>query len=204
VGAQPVGFIGAGGVELWGELLARPSTVLLVHDAGRDLDAWSPLPELLAERGFGSFAFDLRGCGLSDGRPGGGASPPTSWRPPATRGARALVRSSRLGPVAAPTPCCGPLPTPGCRQSCSYRRRAQVPERCDGRRCAARRCPSWSSSGLRTRQPSSVPASCSRCASGRALSSSCRPPRSPMHCWTEHAPPRRSNTPSHISPITAG
>jgi alpha-beta hydrolase superfamily lysophospholipase len=71
VGAQPVGFIGAGGVELWGELLARPSTVLLVHDAGRDLDAWSPLPELLAERGFGSFAFDLRGCGLSDGRPGG-------------------------------------------------------------------------------------------------------------------------------------
>jgi len=71
VGTQPVGFVGAGGVELWGELVVRPSTVLLVHDAGRDLDAWAPLPELLTDRGFGVFSFDLRGCGLSAGRAGG-------------------------------------------------------------------------------------------------------------------------------------
>jgi pimeloyl-ACP methyl ester carboxylesterase len=41
--------------------------VVLVHDHGRDLDAWRDLPAALAEDGLAVLAFDLRGHGGSDG-----------------------------------------------------------------------------------------------------------------------------------------
>jgi dienelactone hydrolase len=41
--------------------------VVLVHDAGQDLDAWRPLTDALAASGFSAIAIDLRGHGASDG-----------------------------------------------------------------------------------------------------------------------------------------
>lgn len=41
--------------------------VLLVHDLGEDLDAWTPLPRRLVGEGFRVVATELRGHGLSDG-----------------------------------------------------------------------------------------------------------------------------------------
>ena len=43
-----------------------PRWAILVHDAGRDLDAFAPLSAYLAQS-FTALAFDLRGHGLSDG-----------------------------------------------------------------------------------------------------------------------------------------
>jgi pimeloyl-ACP methyl ester carboxylesterase len=46
---------------------AGPSWTILVHEPGEDLDAWKPLPAVLAARGFTVLAYDLRGHGGSDG-----------------------------------------------------------------------------------------------------------------------------------------
>jgi pimeloyl-ACP methyl ester carboxylesterase len=43
-----------------------PDTVILIHDAGGDLDAWGALPATLAGQGYRVVAIDLPGHGLSD------------------------------------------------------------------------------------------------------------------------------------------
>lgn len=43
--------------------------VLFVHDLGDDLDAWGPVTERVAEHGFRVISLELRGHGLSDGKP---------------------------------------------------------------------------------------------------------------------------------------
>lgn len=43
-----------------------PDTVVLIHDAGGDLDDWGSLPAILAGQGYRVVAVDLPGHGLSD------------------------------------------------------------------------------------------------------------------------------------------
>ena len=43
-----------------------PDTVILIHDAGGDLDDWGSLPATLAGQGYRVVAVDLPGHGLSD------------------------------------------------------------------------------------------------------------------------------------------
>jgi pimeloyl-ACP methyl ester carboxylesterase len=58
------------GTVLRGEVIrAGPDWVVLVHDRGRDLDAWVGLRHALASEGMSVLAYDLRGHGGSDGRP---------------------------------------------------------------------------------------------------------------------------------------
>jgi pimeloyl-ACP methyl ester carboxylesterase len=58
----------ADGVVLRGQVRrAGPSWTILVHEPGEDLDAWKPLPAVLAARGFTVLTHDLRGHGGSDG-----------------------------------------------------------------------------------------------------------------------------------------
>ena len=64
-------------VVLRGELTrGRSSTwLVLIHDAGGDLDDWRPLIAGLGESGWNLVAFDLRGHGGSDGEDGAAAPP---------------------------------------------------------------------------------------------------------------------------------
>ena len=56
------------GAVLRGEVRrAGPSWTILVHEQGEDLDAWKPLPAVLAARGFTVLTHDQRGHGCSDG-----------------------------------------------------------------------------------------------------------------------------------------
>jgi pimeloyl-ACP methyl ester carboxylesterase len=65
---EPVEIRARDGTLLRGELRRGGADgVVLVHDHGRDLDAWRDLPEALAEEGLAVLAFDLRGHGGSDG-----------------------------------------------------------------------------------------------------------------------------------------
>jgi pimeloyl-ACP methyl ester carboxylesterase len=65
---EPVEIAARDGTILRGELRrGGPDGVVLVHDRGRDLDAWRDLPAALVEEGLGVLAFDLRGHGGSDG-----------------------------------------------------------------------------------------------------------------------------------------
>lgn len=62
----------ADGVTLRGESVAGDDTwVVLVHDAGGDIDDWRPIRAGLARRGWTVLALDLRGHGGSEGE----------WRP---------------------------------------------------------------------------------------------------------------------------
>jgi pimeloyl-ACP methyl ester carboxylesterase len=49
--------------QLW---LGEAATVVLIHDAGADLDVWGRLPAYLAGSGYRVLAVDLPGHGLSD------------------------------------------------------------------------------------------------------------------------------------------
>ncbi len=58
----------ADGVRLRGEIVPGDETwVVLVHDAGGDIDDWRPIRAGLARRGWTVLALDLRGHGGSDG-----------------------------------------------------------------------------------------------------------------------------------------
>ena len=58
----------ADGLTLRGEVVRGDDTwVVLVHDAGEDIDAWKQLRPGLARRGWTVLALDLRGHGGSDG-----------------------------------------------------------------------------------------------------------------------------------------
>ena len=58
----------ADGVTLRGEVVRGDGTwVVLVHDAGGDIDDWRPIRAGLARRGWTVLALDLRGHGGSDG-----------------------------------------------------------------------------------------------------------------------------------------
>ncbi len=71
----------ADGTTLRGQQTGRgDARLILLHEPGRDLDAWGDLPLLLAARSFAVETIDLPGHGLSDG----------PWQPDALP---ALVRS---------------------------------------------------------------------------------------------------------------
>jgi pimeloyl-ACP methyl ester carboxylesterase len=58
----------ADGVVLRGEVWGRGDDwLVLLHDAGADLDAWRPVAALAAELGLSMLALDLRGHGGSEG-----------------------------------------------------------------------------------------------------------------------------------------
>jgi pimeloyl-ACP methyl ester carboxylesterase len=67
-GRRPNAFTTDDGVELRGLWAGGGDLALvLVHEIGRDLDAWGPAPDWLAAEGFRVLLFDLRGHGASDG-----------------------------------------------------------------------------------------------------------------------------------------
>ncbi len=66
---DPIQATTADGVVLRGEgVLGSTATwIVLVHDAGEDIDVWRPLITALADTGWNFLALDLRGHGGSDG-----------------------------------------------------------------------------------------------------------------------------------------
>jgi pimeloyl-ACP methyl ester carboxylesterase len=63
-----VEFVSVDDITLRGQLWpAGEDWVILVHDAGEDLDAWDDFPAELFGRGFTVLTMELRGHGLSDG-----------------------------------------------------------------------------------------------------------------------------------------
>lgn len=66
----PVTFSTLDEVSLRGETIGdKGPAIVLVHEAGGDLDGWGAAPGQLAGEGFRILAFDLRGHGASDGDP---------------------------------------------------------------------------------------------------------------------------------------
>jgi pimeloyl-ACP methyl ester carboxylesterase len=63
-----------------------PDTVVLIHDAGADLDCWGALPATLAGDGYCVLAIDLPGHGLSD----------EPWRPEAVEATlKSIIAAAR-------------------------------------------------------------------------------------------------------------
>lgn len=104
--ARAVEIPTADGVILRGLLLGEGERwAVLVHDLGRDLDAWGDLPGWFAARGCAALAIDLRGHGASDGVSAAGAlvsdvRAALAWS--AARGARhvALLAEGRAAAAA--------------------------------------------------------------------------------------------------------
>jgi len=83
--------IGVGdGVIRGHEYTADGPPVVLVHEPGRDLDAWSPFAAWFANKGLKVIALDLPGHGLSDGDPG-------DWEPMAHKAIDEI--RSQWGPI---------------------------------------------------------------------------------------------------------
>jgi pimeloyl-ACP methyl ester carboxylesterase len=65
---EPIQATGADGLTLRGEIVRGDERwVVLVHDAGEDIDAWRALRPSFAARGWTVLALDLRGHGGSEG-----------------------------------------------------------------------------------------------------------------------------------------
>lgn len=68
VGPLPIEIEIEAGTKLRGhEWLVLGSPLVVVHDEGRDLDAWGEVLQMAADAGFHVIAVDLRGHGLADG-----------------------------------------------------------------------------------------------------------------------------------------
>jgi alpha-beta hydrolase superfamily lysophospholipase len=68
MGGEPVEFLTADGVVLRGVADGdEPAWVVLVHDAGHDLDACALVAAEFRQAGFATLTFDLRGHGASEG-----------------------------------------------------------------------------------------------------------------------------------------
>jgi len=101
---EPVELIRPGEPVLRGQLhLGGDDGVLLVHEPGRDLDAWNPLPQTLAAYRLNVLAIDLAGHGGSEGAPD-----PSRTAADAVAAGRLLRRRSRgslfVGAAGASTP----------------------------------------------------------------------------------------------------